>query len=365
MRRREETAGGWIDLGGSSDNINVFLEQAAFTLLAGAKELTLFNFPDLLNNLPVLAAMDPVLRRIDQFLYHAGKPQGTPVFIPFDAEGEDQLCSYLGMCGAALELTPEFPEHAPSLILTERAACVPGITEKLETYVRGGGKAVVSAGFVRKCYESGIKDMTSVRLTDRHMNGRNYMIDLCDFDYPDICYAEGTGDIMTRILDYRTNATWADILLLEREYNTPLLTEDFYGNGRLLILNAPENFADLYRLPAAVIGTINRELSAEQPCYVQADPKVSMITYDTDVLCLHSFRSAGANVRLAVRCEDGQPPILRDLVTEETFEQPVALPKPSRRGDAALTREAPAEYAFDLAMGPGETKFLKIVRKPL
>ena len=97
--------GGWIDLGGSSDNLNRFLEQAEFSYLGGAKELMMFNYPSLLNS-PVLGAMDPFLRKVDAFLDQAGKPVGAAVWEPFDAEGEDQLCSYLGMCGAALELLP-------------------------------------------------------------------------------------------------------------------------------------------------------------------------------------------------------------------------------------------------------------------
>ena len=76
--------GGWIDLGGSSDNLSRFLEQAEFTFLAGGKELILFNYSSLLAS-PVLPAMDPFLRRVDRFLDHAGKPAGTSVWEPFDA----------------------------------------------------------------------------------------------------------------------------------------------------------------------------------------------------------------------------------------------------------------------------------------
>ena len=176
MRLMENAApgrngGGWIDLGGSSDNISRFLEQAEFSFLGGARELMLFNFPSLLSS-PVLPAMDPFLRRVDAFLSKAGKPMGTAVWEPFDAEGEDQLCSYLGMCGAALELLPDFPESAPCVLLTQRAACMPDCMEKLEAYVRRGGTAVVTTGFVHETWERGIQDMTSVRLTHRHVLGR-------------------------------------------------------------------------------------------------------------------------------------------------------------------------------------------------
>lgn len=350
--------GGWIDLGGSSDNISRFLEQAEFTLLGGAKELMLFNFPALLSS-PVLPAMDSVLSRVDAFLDQAGQPAGTKVWEPFDAEGEEQLISYLGMCGAALEPVPEFPEDAPSVLLTQRSACMPDAVEKLEAYVRKGGKAVITTGFLRETWDRGIRDMTSVRPTGRHVAGNRWMIDLSEFDYGSIRYAHSGEKILFEALDYSTNATWADVLLLCGEDNFPVLTEDLYGRGKLMILNVPENFADLYQLPAAVAGILCRELSAGQPCYLSAEPKWSLVCYDNDVCCLHSFRPMLSHARIVVR---GECSGLLNLETGEVLRDPVRLPEPGHRGDGALTRTAPPEFAFDAAVAPGRSQYLKILR---
>ncbi len=350
--------GGWIDLGGSADNISRFLEQAEFTLLGGAKELTLFNFPSLLDS-PALPAMDPLLRRVDAFLGQAGKPAGTAVWEPFDAEGEDQLCSYLGMCGAALELTPDFPENAPAVLLTQRAACMPDAVDRLEAYVRGGGKAIITTGFLRETWDRGIRDMTSVRLTHRHVLGSRYMIDRCDFDYAGIRYAQGAEQVLIEALDYKTNATWADVLMLAGENNFPLLTEDFYGRGRLLILNVPENFADLYKLPAEVTGTLCAEIAAGQPLCLSAEPKWSLISYDNGIFCLHSHRPMLSTARVIVR---GECERLQDLETGAVYRNAVPLPGPRHRGDAALTRAALPESAFEIPVMPGRSVYLKLLR---
>ncbi len=350
--------GGWIDLGGSSDNLSRFLEQAEFTFLAGAKELMLFNFPSLLSS-PVLGAMDPFLRRVDGFLDHAGQPVGTAVWEPFGAEGEDQLCSYLGMCGMALELMPQFPESAPVVLLTQRAACIPDVMEKLEAYVRRGGKAVVTVGFLHETYDRGIREMTSVRLTHRHVLGDRYMIDRCDFDYAAMRYAAGSEKVLYEVLDYKTNATWADILVSGGEDNFPVLTEDFYGNGRLLILNVPENFADLYSLPAEVIGAINRELSAGQSVYLASAPQMSLITYDNDTCCLHSFRPMMSEARLVVR---GNCSGIRDLETGRIYSNAVKMPAPQHRGDGARTRTAEKETAYLIPAAPGRSLYLEVLR---
>ena len=363
MRLMENTVpgrngGGWIDLGGSSDDISRWLEQAEFSFLGGAKELTLFNFPALLDS-PALTAMDPLLRRVDRFLDQAGRQVGAAVWEPFNAEGEDQLCSYLGMCGAALELKPDFPEDAPAVLLTSRCACVPDAVEKLEAYVRNGGRAIVTTGFFHETYEKGVKDLTSVRLTHRHVLGNEFMIDRVDYDYQDMRYAKGVEKVMIEVLDYKTNATWADILLLAGEDNFPLLTEDYYGKGRFYILNVPENFADLYKLPADVIRIICATLSAGQEVYLAAEPKASLITYDNHTFCVHSFRPMLATLRVVVR---GECKGIRDLESGITYTRCIRLPGPNKRGDAARTRTAPAEYAFDIPVAPGRSAYMEILR---
>ncbi|MBR3504522.1 MAG: hypothetical protein IKO07_09845 [Clostridia bacterium] len=363
MRLMENTApgrngGGWIDLGGSSDNLNVWLEQAEFTVLGGARELMLFNFPALLDT-SALPAMEPTLRRADRFLDRAGKPVGLKVWEPCDADGEDQLCSYLGMCGLPLELTPDFPEDAPAVLLTQRAACMPDAMEKLEAYVRRGGKAIVTTGFVRETYDKGIREMTSVRLTHRHALGGAYMIDRNDYGYAAVQYARGAEAVLFEALDYKTNATWADVLMLAGEDNFPVLTEDFYGRGRLLILNAPENFADLYRLPAEVVAAVNADLSAGLGAYLASEPKMSLLAYDNGVVCVHSFKPMLSRARLVVR---GECAGLRDLERGTVYDQSLPLPGPDRRGDAAQTRTTPPERVFEVPVGPGRSAYLEILR---
>jgi len=363
IRLLENTApgrngGGWIDLGGSSDNLSRFLEQAEFTFLGKARELTLFNFPSLLSS-PALPAMDSLLRRVDAFLDRAGDPVGIKVWEPFDAEGEDQLCSYLGMCGVSLEPVPVFPEDAPAVLLTRRSACVPDAVEKLEAYVRKGGKAFITTGFLRETNERGIRDMTSVRLTDRHVAGSRYMIDLCEFDYSSIRYAHGDEKILFEALDYKTNASWADILLLSGEDNFPVMTEDYYGRGKLMILNVPENFADLYKLPAAVAGTLCRELSAGLPFYLSAEPKWSLISYSNETFCLHSFRPMLSRARVVVR---GKCIGLRDLESGAEYRDAIPLSYPCKRQDGAVTRSAEPEYAFEVAVAPGQSAYMEVIR---
>ncbi len=156
-----------------------------------------------------------------------------------------------------------------------------------------------------------------------------------------------------------TNATWADVLVLAGEDNFPLLTEDMYGEGRLFILNVPENFADLYKLPADVIQVINAVLSDGLEAYLYGEPKASLMLYDNHVCAVHSFRPMTTDLRLVVR---GECRLVRDLESGREYTAPVLLRGPQKAGDAARTRAALPEYAFDIPVGPGRTVYLEIVR---
>ena len=169
--------GGWIDQGGSGDNLTRWLEQGYLTMFAKAKELMLFNFSTLLGS-PALGALGAGLYRVDALIGKDRKPRrrcriralrrgrGGPGF-QLHRHGRRSLRAQAG----SLTWTRR------SLFLSETSACDPDVMAKLEKYVRGGGNAIATTGFVRKTYDKGIKDMTSVRLTARHVLGREYLID--------------------------------------------------------------------------------------------------------------------------------------------------------------------------------------------
>ncbi|MBQ0001335.1 MAG: hypothetical protein KBT01_07360, partial [Clostridiales bacterium] len=118
VRYLENTApgrngGGWIDPGGSGDNITRWLEQADLTMFAKAKELMLFNFEWMAKSL-VLPPLGKEFYRVDALMGQAGNPVGVSAYEPFNGQGEDLLYNYLGMMGAAIEPTPYFDEKAPT-----------------------------------------------------------------------------------------------------------------------------------------------------------------------------------------------------------------------------------------------------------
>ena len=404
IRMMENTAsngGGWIDPGGSAGNNSVWLNQADLTLLAGGKELMLFNYEWMIGS-PLLAMLTPELRRVDRMLDETGKPVGVAAYEPYDGVGEDQLFNYLGMIGIPMEPVRAFPEDAPAVLLAENSCVDPEIMEKLERYVRGGGNAVVTGGFFRRNAKA-MEQMTSVRLTGRHIAGSEYWIS--SRHYTTGAPAASREPIGYEAFSYKTNSTWADIIVHAGEDSYPVMTEDQYGKGRLFILNVPENFADLFRLPAAVREAIAKHLTMGLPFYAASDAlpspsaergsgRMRLLAYDNGTAILWNHELIGQQQRLIVRGEvygdderqwygdqetmipgnrgpagartqtddtARRPKGVVDILTGQMFTEVQALPKPAWHLDCTTIIPEPLEYAVTVPVQPGAMRLMRVV----
>ena len=164
--------------------------------------------------------------------------------------------------------------------------------------------------------------------------------------------------IMFEVLDYKTNATNADISLIVGEDNFPVMTEDNYGEGRLFILNVPENFADLYKLPSEVIRAINKHTSWGQRVYLAGQPKFNLLAYDNNVYGIVSYRSKPGTVQVIVR---GECKGLREIESGRVFTEFITLPRPAHMGDATTVIDEPTEYQFEIPLWPGMMMFFEVI----
>ena len=207
---------------------------------------------------------------------------------------ESDICCNAQMPNSLLSKYAK-PDTAGTLLLKDAM-------EKLEAYLRRGGNAVVTTGFFRQNYDNGMKDLTSVRLTHRHVLCDEYMIS--HYNYRENAFCKGHEKLLFEILSYKTNATCPDVGLIAGEHTFPLMTEDSYGKGRLFILNVPENFADLYKLPKEVWQGIAKHLSMGQRVYIAGEGRHSFLAYDNNTYAIQSYNPMQDTVNVIVFCNE-------------------------------------------------------------
>src|SRR3569833_4262883 len=112
-----------------------------------AKQATSFRWPVAGGN-GWAAAANEALHVVDAALGERGNPVGIACYRPPHASGEDFLLYYIGILGVPIELYPDYPATAHTILLTEAAASDPQIIAKIEASLRGGANVMVTSGFL-------------------------------------------------------------------------------------------------------------------------------------------------------------------------------------------------------------------------
>ena len=369
--------GGWVDPGGSNNNLDRYAEQFWITLFAKAREVTMFDLRQL--QLPVREAartkwqgqqtsfdfdemMQPVnlsgktpakpttiartagitFEKVDAFLGKLGNPVGIKSYKPYHSNGEDFLQNYLGMIGLPMNMVPEFPYEDSLVLLTELAKYDPKIIDKIKGQLTQGKTVVITSGLLKALQGKGIDDIVELRYTDRKALVKDFSGN-----------AHSEKAILIPQIMYYTNDSWEVVSALDGTNGWPILHQAKYSTGTLYVLTIPENFSDLYQLPADVLNRIRSVLSGQLKVSIEGPGNISLYLYDNNTMIIESFLPETVNVNVLVP----KPyTTLTDLLTDEqmrvsTTTTTQAQPRSNRRG--------PERSSFAVSIKPHSYRVFK------
>lgn len=354
--------GGWVDTYGIN-NVDRYAEQLWDTVLAKAREMTLFQWSDLLkplepgdrqawaldspsfdyqqmlkhvkagNNQPATMARAAgyALDQIDPVISHLGKPIGIKSYRPPHATGEDFLHNYLGMIGIPIDLYPTFPEDAPVVLLTEDAKDDPKIVDRIKQHLRKGNSVIITSGLYKALQDRGIEDIVEMNVTGRQFIADGYATGFAPFDRHELSNAvTGAHPVLFPQVDFLTNDAWALVNGMSDGVGYPLMLVDRYGDhGHLFVWTIPDDFHNLYQLPVAVTTALKNVIMQGFPVRLDGPAQVSLFAYDNKTLVVQSFRDEPTAVKISTL---GSSMRLRDLVSGEVIDgQPPATKQGFRR----------------------------------
>ncbi len=317
--------GGWVDPGGAT-YMDRYAEQLWITLFAKAPEETLFDFRQLSRPLyPADRApwqgqgtsfdyeelMQPVdltggtptrpstiaraagytFEKVDRFLGKLGHPIGIKSYRPYHALGEDFLQNYLGMVGLPMDETPRFPAEDSVILLTEEANYDPGIVQKIKAQLVEGKSVVITSGLLRALQGKGIEDIVELRYTDRKAQVK-------DFTAGGWQLVHGDKAVMIPQIEYLTNDSWEMVSGIDGADGWPILHEADYSKGKFYVLTIPDNFSDLYQLPAEVLNPIRKALGSQLKVSIEGPAQVSLFVYDNNTCIVESFLPQATTIKV-------------------------------------------------------------------
>ena len=343
--------GGWVDTY-DSRYIDRYAEQLWDTMLAKAPQILLFQWSELLrtadagdrqtwaglgttftwsgletwrgeSNLttatqPTYAsAAGYALNAVNGILGKLGNPVAMASYKPYQSTGEDFLHNYLGMIGIPIDLHPEFPDSAKTILLTESAKFDPALVDKIRKHLEAGGNVVITTGLLRALEDkNGGFAQNIAQIADIHDTGNVLKVQQYWGSYGAGAGADlgKTTEILVPEIVFQTNDAWPIVRGTANGRGAPLLIMDRYSKGILYVLTIPENANDLYELPQPVLTQLKQYLLREQPVQMDAPAKVALFAYDNKTFVVESYLDRPTEVMVTVPGTDIK---LRNLASND------------------------------------------------
>jgi hypothetical protein len=400
--------GGWVDQGGALP-IDRYSEQLLDTVFARCPEMCCFNYAGMIRPAPTFAlanrpwadqptsldlkevskTLPPAdanptfadiaaytLGQVDKVLANVGKPLGIKCYTPYHASGEEFLHDYLGMIGLPMDIFPQFPAEADMVLLTEQAKSDPDIIRKIKTQLQAGKSVCVTSGFIRAMQGKGVEDICELETTGATVAVKSFAFAAGPGSpfrgrgfgrggpasqpasttsvAPGADPFEAPRDILIPEIKYfniLTHDAWGDALGVSPGGTTyPILLSCDYSKGRFYVLTIPNDPADLYALPRAVLSVIRSALAKNEPVRIDNAPaQVALFRYDNNTFIVQNYLPTASSVTVSVAGAVAQ---LRDMLTgSEIAPQPSS---PNGRGFAGRggPTGAPPRTSFTFTVLP-------------
>lgn len=357
--------GGWVDTY-DSRYVDRYAEQLWDTMLAKAPQILLFQWSDMLRPAEIgersqwremettftlaglykwntasgaqaaptyAAAAGYALNTVNTVLGKLGNPVALASYKPYQSTGEDFLHNYLGMIGIPIDLHPDFPDAAKTILLTESAKFDPNLVARIRKHLEGGGNVVLTSGLLSALQDKSSPFAQNIgQIADIHATGNILKVQQYWGGYGAGAGADlgSTSDILVPEIAFQTNDAWPIVRGTANGRGAPLLIMDRYSKGILYVLTIPENANDLYELPQAVLTQLKGYLLRDMPVQVDAPAKVALFAYDNGSFVVESYLDKPVAITISVA---GTASKLRNLATGEvvTASQPAADPANLRR----------------------------------
>jgi hypothetical protein len=256
---------------------------------------------------------------LDRFLGKLGNPIGVPTYKPCNSVGEAYLPDYLGMAGVPIDLVPDFPTNATTILLTAASKHDPDLVAKTKEFVQKGGQVIATTGLIEALGEKGFQDIAEIEVTGHRVMATGFGGGRGGFgggrgrgtDTTEAAPTPGLNILLPQMRRFE-NDSWSALEFSTANSGYPMIIRAAYGKGTFYALALPDDFADIYRLPQSVLTQIRSLLGADIFVSLDAPDHVSLFAYDNRTFIVQNFQAQAVTTRVAV----ARATTLRDLLSD-------------------------------------------------
>jgi len=305
-----KTRGGWFDVYDCTSRN--YIHQAYQTVLAGAREILLFNFYHVVleeKSQPLVTPFKQNLPRLYELaaLIKGKQPRGIHAYKPVnsDAGTEDFIFDYIGMLGIPLVPCSEFPTEARSVLLTAHAASDADIVRKVKQHAASGGSIVATPGFLRAlCTNPEMLALFGWREIpdgEKTVTAQKFDVEgtVCTSTDPIemvlLPQPTGASTIVSAILKDGTQVPVLTVTQTDADGTAATLNLRTHDTGPSLLMDRPVSFL---KLPDEVVNKIRETILPPIATRMVAPARVGLYPFGDDLVVLYNYNDRPLSARL-------------------------------------------------------------------
>ena len=135
--------------------------------------------------------------------------------------------------------------------------------------------------------QKGLDELIDIKVTDSKISSNHFGVGWysCAYNH----YATSPEPITFPILEFATNDTQNKIAELTNNKSYPILLQTNYHNSQVYVLNIPDEYGSLEKLPQDVLNYIRKLCLKDFKLEVNGPAPFSVFLYDNETIILYNF----------------------------------------------------------------------------
>ncbi len=245
------------------------------------------------SNYPHLAEMMPEFDRVAGLL--AGASRGIPLHLPIGSTGEYNVFGHLGMIGLPLAPTAAFPTESRSAIFTLHSLRDPNLAAELLARIQTGKEIFLTGPLFAELKGSEVGRAINVIADGGTVSSSTFRV-----------RNERWGNKLVQsprsfVFPKIEVSTWPDVRevgVVREDADFGVLLSNSYLDGRVDVLNLPDNTYDLLSLPEPVLDLIRAHFTEELGVRLMGPGGVALYLFGSHQYVLYNMTDSPVKVSL-------------------------------------------------------------------
>ena len=242
---------------------------------------------------PHLVELMPEFDRLAGML--DGPARGIPIHLPLGSVGEYNIFGYLGMIGLPMAPSSTFPADTKTAIFTQHSLRDPKLAAELLARVRTGKEVFLTWPLLQSLRDSELGRVFNVIGEGGSVASSTFRVREHFWDSKPV---EAARPFAFPKIQTSTWPYVRDVALVREDADFGVLLTTPYLEGKVDLLNLPDNTYDLLRLPEAALNAIRRPFFEELGVRLTGPGGVALYPFGERQYVLYNMNDASAMVGL-------------------------------------------------------------------